>query len=389
MLPIETPSQLTVSQADKTMSSSTHKAVSNNPLLQFANKTGSLIVKNPFWVLVIGSIAIHAAFALISANPFKKTEPPREVTVSTLPVVKLPPKSLNSNTKQNKSLFDNLFVKPSTNKLGTSPDTSPSAFPNPFSNTFGNSTLRPLDLTNLERLEDLSPLATDLPLEVPPLSLREIEQPQFVKTQVSPSATPTSPSRFTPSGQLDNTAPVKTSANSNFKPEFQNSGLRNEPISPSNEIKNPKNTGVDPRSNQGLVSPSSANADRNAREVDSISSLYTTDKLIADLVGDNLIKNTQIVPKGALVSYPENNIEKGIAWISPKSGNIAGKKGTVTFRWLVDPNGEIKRTYYTPSRDKELDNLVLETVKEYKFKPIEQPKSGVYRLVTAKYDFPL
>lgn len=220
------------------MSNITHKAMSNNPMLQFANKTGRLIVKHPFWVLVIGSLALHAAFALITANPFKKTEPPREVTVSTLPVVKLPPKSLTSNSKPNKSLFDNLFVKPSTNKLGTSSDTFPNAFPNPFSNTLRNSTLRPLDLSNLERLEDLSPLATDLPLEVPPLNLRDIEPPQFVKTPVNTAVTPTSPSRFTPSGQLDNTAPIKTSANnSNLKPEFQNGGLRNEPISPSNEIK--------------------------------------------------------------------------------------------------------------------------------------------------------
>jgi outer membrane biosynthesis protein TonB len=56
--------------------------------------------------------------------------------------------------------------------------------------------------------------------------------------------------------------------------------------------------------------------------------------------------------------------------------------------WLVDPSGEVQTRFLKSSGIKELDDIARETVKDYKFKPIEDPQSGKYRLVTAKYDFP-
>ncbi len=390
MLPTEPKSQLVVSQNNKPMLNFRHKVVSNNSMRQFAGRTGKLIIKYPFWVLLIGSLGIHAAFALITANPLKKTPSKPEVIVSTLPVVKIPAQSTTTNSKTNKSLFDNLFVKPATNKL-TSPSSPFSVgIPNTFDNASPNTSLRSLDLNTLEHFEDLSPLATDLPLEAPPLlsTAREVDPPQFVKPQISsPLPQTTSSSRLTPSGQIDNTIPPnKTTTNSsNLKPEFSSGVLKNEPPVAPVEPKSTK-----PKTTQGSTLPSPSSVDMTAKEIDSsINSLYKGDKLIADLVADNLIKNTLIAPEDAPVSYPDKNREKGVAWIPVKNTeNIFGKRGSVIFRWLVAPDGEIKRMYYTPSKDKDLDNIVLETVKDYKFKPIEDLQSGTYRLVTAKYDFP-
>ena len=398
MLPTEPKSQLTVSQANKSMSNSLYRAFSNNSMRQFANRTGSLIIKNPFWVLVIGSLGIHAAFALITANPFKKAEPPREVIVSTVPIVKLPSRSLPTNSKSNKSLFDNLFVKPSPNKLGVSPNSLPNSFPNSFANSFPSTSLSSLDLTALDRLEDdlLPPIATNnFPLEVPPLlnNPRDIDPPQFVnpQTRISVNQTPPASSRFAPSGQLDNTTPLKTAANSsNLRPEFQSSGLKNVPSTPSSstEAKNTRDNLRDPRTIQGSLPSNLDNSDRDEKEIGNISSLYTTDKQIIDLVAKNLIRTTQIAPDEAMVSNPELNREKGIVWIAPKVTNISGKRGSVTFMWLVAPDGEVQAKFLKSSGNKELDDIARETVKEYKFRPIEDPQSGKYRLVTAKYNFP-
>ncbi len=385
MLPTESQ---TVTQNNKPMLNSTHKVVSNNSMRQFASKTGKLIMKYPFWVLVIGSLGIHAAFALIAANPLKKIESKPEVVVSTLPVVKIPAQSTKNNSKSNKSLLDNLFVKPTTNKL-TSPSSPFSVgIPNAFGDIAPNASLRSLDLTIGDRFEDSSPLAIALPLEVPPLLSNPIDPPQFVKQQIrSPIAQTDSSSRLTPSGQIDNTiAPTKTTTNSsNLKPEFSSSTFKNEPLAAPTEPKNTK-----PKTTQGSTLPSSSSLDMTAKEIDSsINSLYKGDKLIADLFADNLIRNTLIAPEDAPVSYPDRNREKGVVWIPVKNtGNTSGKRGSVIFRWLVAPDGEIKRMYYTTSKDKDLDNIVLETVKDYKFKPIEDAQSGTYRLVTAKYDFP-
>ena len=44
------------------------------------------------------------------------------------------------------------------------------------------------------------------------------------------------------------------------------------------------------------------------------------------------------------INYWDNNKrEKGVevGWIPPKRANTTGKSGTVTFIWLVDPNGKI------------------------------------------------
>ncbi len=338
---------------------------------QFASKTGSLIIKHPFWIFVIGSLGIHAAFGVIAPSPLKKAETPREVTVSTLPVIKLPPKSQTTNSKSNKSLFENLFVTPSTNKL--------SAFP---TNTFPNtSSLRSLDLNSLDRLEDLPPVTNNFE-EAPPLNSGDIDAPQFVKpqTRVTP-ATP--PPRFTNSGQIDNTSSSKTANNSsNIKPEFQN-GVKTDPTPPINSARDAsKFTGSVPSL------PNSPTIGRAEKEVGNISSLYTTDKQIIDLVAKNLIKTTQVAPDEALVSNPDLNREKGVVWIPPKGVNIARKSGSVTFMWLVAPDGEIQAKFLKSSGDKELDNIARETVKDYKFKPIDDPQSGKYRLVTAKYDFP-
>jgi hypothetical protein len=57
--------------------------------------------------------------------------------------------------------------------------------------------------------------------------------------------------------------------------------------------------------------------------------------------------------------------------------------------WLVDPNGKIVEdtVLLVLSGISELDDIAREAAKDYKFKPIEDPASGIYRLVTAKYKF--
>jgi outer membrane biosynthesis protein TonB len=387
MLPIEPKSDLTLSQADKPMLNS-----ALNPMLKFAGKTGSLILKYPFWVLVVSSVGIHTAFAFITPNLLKKTEPTREVVISTLPVVKLPPKSLSTKPK---SLFDNLFVKSPTTKIGSPLNTAPNKFPSILSTTPQST----FDLSTFDSLEDLPPLANDFSFSVPPLSNspRQVNPSQFVKPQ-TPEYTPQTPptSRFTPSGKIDNTTPVNTPANgsSNIKPEFQNGGLQqNMASSPITKNTNPdkvpdKAPNKIAKNLQGTISASSANTDRNEKEIDNMSSLYSTDKQIIDLVSKNLIRATQIAPSDALIPYPDLNREKGVTWIPAKVTNVSEKKGSVTFMWLVDPNGEVQTRFLKSSGIKELDDIARETVKDYKFKPIEDPASGKYRLVTARYDFP-
>ena len=349
---------------------------------QFASKTGSLIIKHPFWIFVIGSLGIHAAFAVTAPSPLKKAETPREVIVSTLPVIKLPPKSLSTNSKSNKSLFENLFVTPSTNKLSTFPANT---FP---TNTFPNIlSLRALDLNSLERLESLPPVTNNFE-EASPLNSNDIDTPQFVKPQTRvPVAQVTPPPRFNNSGQIDNTSPAKTANNSsNVKPEFQNSIKTDASTPPVNSA---KDTFKLARSFPSSASSSNTpNIGGDEKEIGNISLPYTNDKQIIDLVSKNLIKATQVAPEEALVSNPDLNREKGVAWIPPKRVNIAGKSGSVTFMWLVAPDGKIQAKFLKLSGDKELDDIVRETVKDYKFKPIDDPQSGKYRLVTAKYNFP-
>ena len=380
MLPTEPKSDLTVSQTEQPMLNSKN-AVANNPMRQFANKAGSLIMKYPFWVLVVSSLGIHTAFALVTPNPLKKPEP-REVVVSTLPVVKLPPKTLTTNSKTNKSLIDNLFVKsaPKTNSpLNSFPDTSSS------------SPLTTLDLDSFSNFDDLPPIAD--PFSVPPLP-DDIDKPQFVKPKSpvpTPPKTPPTQPRFTQSGQIDNTSPPVKQTD-NIKPEFQNGGLKKDITSPPATTKDTGNSKVTDTDStkklQGAVAANSSNSDRQEKEIGNISALYTTDKQIIDLLSKNLIRNTQIAPADALISNPDLNREKGVTWIPPKVANTSGKSGSVTFMWLVDPSGEVQTRFLKSSGIKELDDIARETVKDYKFKPIEDPQSGKYRLVTAKYDFP-
>jgi TonB family protein len=378
MLPTEPKSEITVSQTEQPMLNSKNTVVANNPMLQFANKAGGLIMKYPFWVLVVSSLGIHTAFALVAPNPLKKPEP-REVVVSTLPVVKLPPKTLTTNSKPNKSLIDNLFVKsaPKTN--------SPL---NPFPDISSSSPLTTLDLDSFSNFEDLPPVAD--PFSISPLP-DDPEKPQFVKPQTPASTPPKTPStqqRFTQSGQIDNTSPPVKQTD-NIKPEYQNSGLKKDvtaPPAPTKKSDNSKDT--DTKNLQGAVAANSSNSDRKEKEIGNISSLYTTDKQIIDLLSKNLIRNTQIAPADALISNPDLNRERGVTWIPPKVANTSGKSGSVTFMWLVDPSGEVQTRFLKSSGIKELDDIARETVKDYKFKPIEDPQSGKYRLVTAKYDFP-
>ncbi|MFM7888769.1 MAG: hypothetical protein ACKPCM_19220, partial [Pseudanabaena sp.] len=92
MLPTEPESQLTVSPSEqpKTL---VKKALNKEAMRQAASKVGDFIVKNPFWVLVAGSIGLHTAFVLLTPNPIKKVETPPEVIV---PTVKLPPTQIAS-----------------------------------------------------------------------------------------------------------------------------------------------------------------------------------------------------------------------------------------------------------------------------------------------------
>ncbi len=382
MLPTEPKSQLTVSKAETPILISARKAMTIDSLRQFANKAGRLVIKYPFWALVIGSLGAHTAFALIAPNPLKKTELPHEVIVSTLPVVKLPPTQLPQNSKSNKSIFDGLFVDSSANKIGASPNTF---------NKLPNSSLRSLDLNSFDNLDDLPPIITSIPPEDSALlnNPRSIDSPQFVKPQARVSDNQTPPaSRFTPSGQIDNSNPVKTASNvnNNLKPEFKNGGLK-DGVTSSSDPKNPKNTGKDPKNIQGAVKSNNSSIDKNEKAIGDLAAVYITDKQIIDLASKNLIRTTQIAPDDALVSNPDVNREKGISWIPAKVPNANGKKGSVTYMWLVAPNGEIKSIFLKSSGDKELDNIVRKTIEDYKFKPIEDPQSGKYRLVTAKYDF--
>ena len=359
MLPTEPQSKLTVSKAWQSTLGSAQTFLRKDSIRQFARKSSSLIMKHPFWVLVISSLGAHAAFALILPNPLKQTESPREVIVSTLPVVKLPSRQVPTNSKQSQSLVDNLFVKSLTNKL------------DPPLNVLPSTSFPSFDLNTSDSFENLPPVSNDL--QFPPLLNNSPE--------IDSSRTPPL-SRTPPSGQIDNITPAKT-PNSNLKPEFQSNGLKTGTSSPDPEIKNPKDTSKDAKNVKGA-----ANIDQNEKAISNVSSLYSTDKQIIDLVSRNLIRTTQIAPENALVSNPDLNREKGITWIPLKIANVTGKKGAVTFMWLVAPSGEIEAKFLKSSGHKELDDIARESLKDYKFKPIEDLQSGKYRLVTAKYDFP-
>jgi len=367
--------------------------VAQNVTKKYADKTGKIIIQHPFWVLVIGSLGIHAAVAIATVNPSKKAEPTTETAVSMVPVVKVPETTLSTKPKSNQSVFANLFVK-STNNKTSSPFNKPLSSVTDKSLGISNVPLKDLDLSSVDDFADLPAVSSDLALSVPPLSANPQDDapPQFVKPQNAPISTaqptPQVP-RFTTSGKIDNANAIASNTTedkniSNIKPEFQNGGLKNQ-TSPTNNDKNQKSQ--DPRSQD----PRSANvdsSDRPEQEIGNIASLYKTDKQIIDLAAKNLIVTTQIASNELLKANPDLNSEKGITWVPPKTIKVAGKKGTVIFMWLVDPSGEIKSRYVKSSGSKELDDLAREAADKYKFQPLENPASRKYRLVTAEYDFP-
>ena len=372
MLPTEPKSKLTIIQSGKTMLNSTYIVVAKNSMRQFANKTGSLIMQHPFWVLVVGSVGIHTAFAFIAPNPIKKAET-REVVVSNLPVVKLPPKPLTTNSKPN--IFGNLFSKPDS-KTGSPQNT----FPDPSS----SSSLTILDTENLSDVEGLPPVTDFSFSTTPSTDDNNNDAPQFVKSQ-TPAPKPNKeqpPQRFTQSGQIDNTAPVKLA--DNIKPEFRNGNPRKDGTAPN------KNNGNNKAPDKIATNQQGANGDRREKSIGNATSAYIANPRILDLNTKKLLKNTEIAPSDALLSDLDNSRrEKGVEWIPPKRANTSGKSGTVTFMWLVDPNGKIEEdtVILVLSGIPELDDIAREAAKGYKFKPIEDPASGVYRLVTAKYKF--
>ncbi len=396
------------------MQNSGRKAMLNNSIRQFGNRTGDLIAKNPFWALVIGSLGIHAIFVMIPATPAKKAvEPPPliEVKTATLPVVKLPPQpqsnrnlnrdltnKLPRNTSDisnvSKSIFDSLFVQSSSNKLIPPLNIPPSPFPNSFSTALPS----PFELSSADRIDGLPPLI-DLP-DVPQLFNNSAidSSREFVKPRTS---TPLGfqQSRTNAIAQIDNSNPVKTTSNSNLRTDFQNNnGLRDSP----NEPRNIKNTDTPTKSAQAPVSqnqpinqppnqpinqpPIQSSIPSNVKQIESIRSIYTNAR-ITDLLTQELLDQTKIVPnpKEANVSRISGGIED-IEWI-PARGNVAGKKGIVTFLWLVDPNGKIEFQGYTLEGDRDLVEIVAQSAKDYQFKPTEGSRK--YRFVTAKYEFPV
>jgi hypothetical protein len=399
----EPKSDLTVSQTEKPTLYFKPVLASNlvgQSIRRFTNKAGKLIVKYPFWVLVVSSVGIHTAFAFAMPNPIKKAEP-REVVVSTLPIVKLPPKSLTPNPKSNKSFIDNLFDK-SASKNSALPNTFPNTFPNSFPDTLSNSPLSTLDLSNLDNLDNLPPV-TDFSFSTPPLSsdskVDRVDPPQPAKPRPRVTETPRTSSptmRFNPSGQIDNTNPVKPEmSSSNIKPEFKNGGLKtatNSPpdtkntansTSPDKVAKNIQSTNI-----QSTSLTDGANSDLNDKNVVNIAFGYPIDERLLALNEKGLIVNTIIAPTDKLVSAINYEREQGVVWVPPKTENISGKSGEAIFMWLVDPKGEVDTRYFKSSGNKEFDKIAKEAVKEYKFQPIADLKSGKYRLVTAKYKFP-
>ncbi|MBD2178748.1 hypothetical protein H6F42_17655 [Pseudanabaena sp. FACHB-1998] len=397
------------------MSNFDHKALSNAPVRKIAHKAVSLLKKYPFWVLVIGSLGIHAAFAVIAPSPLKK-ETSKEIPVVTLPVVKLPNKlQVNINPpKPDKSFLDSLFVKSSPNKLNSL------NLNNGLPSALSDSPLRSLDFNNLDKLDDLPPVITGLPTDFPPLlsNIKDFSPPQFVQPQIR--------NPLQQVLRLDNSNP-KNSNSSNLRPEFQG-GLRNDLNTPPPDNRLARNTSSEPKTpprnnppifkssqspqnsqpspntspppsppsspSPSTPSPTAVTPSSTDRSGLSLLDFLATDKRIRNLRDRNLLKETLLAPEDALISNPELYREKGVAWIPPKVTNVKGKTGTIIYYWIVSPYGEIQLAGYANGNkdlvdlDSELVNIVLDTVKDYKFQPIDNPQNGIYRLVTAKYVFP-
>lgn len=361
MLPTEPESQLTVSSSKQPMTF-VHKALNKEAMRQVASKVGNFVIKNPFWALVVGSIGLHTAFVLLTPNPIKKTENPPEVIV---PTVKLPPTQITTLPKTNKSIFDNLFVKPANNKF----DISNNALPN-------SSSL-------LDRVDNF-PLADNNATFDDSLFLNS--QNPTTPTENNKTQTPTNksktttPSRFTESGQIDNT--TKKTASNNIKPEVQGNGLKNEA---NPDTKNSENWKLSPSGNGKTVSPVTNSFPE--KQFKDVTTLMFSDPDIIEYRRQGNLKDTVIAPRDKLISFSDEKREKGVEWIPPKTTKVAGKRGTITYAWLLEPDGKIAKTFVEASADQDLLKIVKETVKEYKFKPIDNPTSGKRRFVYVQYVF--
>lgn len=371
MLPIKPKSQLIVSTSEPTAFHK-NKALMKESLRQFSRKASRLMIQNPFWALVIGSLGLHTAFALLTPNPLKKTEaPPPEVIV---PTVKLPPKAvqLTNIPKPNKSLFDDLFVKP-LNKL----DASKTLASNSADlNLFDRVENFPLTDNNFA-VEDFQSFDKTTTTSEPPKN-----QDPKPKVQTTP------PSRFTETGKIDNTTPNKTIA-TNIKPELQGNGLKNDP----NPKPDNKNDGA--RKTAQNVSGKSSSPSKSIfpeQQFNDFTTFIFTDPDILEYRTKGKLIQTEIRPDGLLISLPDEKIEKGVKWIPLKTTKVAGKSGTVTYGWLLKPNGDIIKRLIPKDADPELLKIVKETVtgyeRDFKLKPLDDPKnSEKVRLVSVKYDF--
>jgi len=360
MLPTEPESQLTVSPSKQPMTF-VHKALNKEAMRQVAGKVGNFVVKNPFWVLVVGSIGLHTAFVLLTPNPIKKTENPPEVIV---PTVKLPPTQITTLPKTNKSIFDNLFVKPANNKSDISTNTLPSS-----------SSL--LDRVDNFPLADNNATFDDSLFLNPQNSTTTTEAN---KTQDPNKSKPSTPSRFTESGQIDNT--IRKTASNNIKPELQGNGLKNDP---NPDFKNNESWKMSQSGNGKITSPATTNFPE--KQFKDVATLMFSDPDIIEYRKQGILKDTVIAPKDKLISLSDEKREKGVEWIPPKTTKVAGKRGTITYAWLLEPDGKIAKTFVEASADQDLLKIVKETVKEYKFKPIDNPTSGKRRFVYVQYVF--
>jgi len=362
MLPTEPESQLTVSPSKQPMTF-VHKALNKEAMRQVASKVSTFVVKNPFWVLVAGSIGLHTAFVLLTPNPIKKVETPPEVIV---PTVKLPPTQITTLPKTNKSIFDNLFVKPANNKFDLA------------NNALSNSS------SPLDRVENF-PLADNNSTFDDSLFLNsQSTTPQPPTTEVNkkptPATKPSPPSRFTESGQIDNT--TKKTATNNIKTELQGNGLKNDP---NPDFKNDENWKLSQSGNGKTTSPATTNFPE--KQFKDVATLMFSDPDIIEYRKQGILKDTVIAPKDKLISLSDEKREKGVEWIPPKTTKVAGKRGTITYAWLLEPDGKIAKTFVEASADQDLLKIVKETVKEYKFKPIDNPTSGKRRFVYVQYVF--
>jgi len=337
-----------------------NKTLNKRSVSQFAHKVGDFAVKYPFWILVIGSLGIHTGLMLLTPNPLKKTEEPPEVIVPTL---NLPPKKVATIPRQNKSLFDNLFVKPTNpaNKLDIPVNRSSRS---PDLDTFDRADNFPLANNNsafFDNLETIPPAEESKPRNSPP------------KTQ--PTQTP----RPVDSGKIDNTVANK-SPSSNLKPELQGNAIKDQP-DPSPTQKD----GVGKPAKKTVIGTNLATTGQDEVVTTNLTTSMFTDP---DILSKGQIDRTRIAAKDVLINADTR--EKGIEWIPPKVTNIAGKSGTVTYAWLVAPDGKVTKKFleFEKTVAPELVNIVRETVKDYKFQPIAYPQSVRYRLVLAKYIFP-